>query len=112
MKLTQVDAPVAVGIAGLAVWSLYSNYTNTAPSLADLRTALPDETALRQQLLDCDVLVGSTALLAGGAVGYMTRSMVPVILVALAFAVVSYYHHAALRGPTPDAIERMGPFHA
>lgn len=103
--MDRLESSVAVGVVSVGVWSLYTNYTGTAPSLADLRNTHPHDTTKRQQLLDCDMLVGATALLGGIAISVLMKNVVPLLLAVLSFTVLSYYHHAALAGPTPTMID-------
>jgi hypothetical protein len=95
----------AVALTGFAVWQLVATYTHMAPTLGDLRTNHADDTEHRQRLLDADMCVGGTSLLAGIAATWISRSWVPIALVLGAFAWVSFYHHAALSGPTPEQLE-------
>lgn len=95
----------AVALTGFAVWQLFSTYTTMAPSLSELRDTLGDSTAARQKLADADWCVGGIALLAGGTASYLSRSWLPLALITGALAWVSWYHHSALGGPTPDQID-------
>lgn len=95
----------AVALTGFAVWQLVSTYTDMAPSIGDLRGSLHHDTDARQRLMDADMCVGGIALLAGIAATWLSKSWVPLALVVGAFAWVSWYHHAALSGPTPKEIE-------
>lgn len=97
----------AVALTGFAVWQLMSAYTDMAPSLGDLRSLDGTSTEPRQQLLDADMCVGGLALAAGLSATWLSKSWVPLALVLGTFAWVSYYHHAALRGPTPQQIEEI-----
>lgn len=87
-----------VGLVGFAVWQLHEAYTDMAPDLHALRECDPFDLRPRQQLMDTDVCVGGIALLAGGAASWLMRSPLPLALMALAFVLVSGYHHAVLNG--------------
>jgi len=95
----------AVALTGFAVWSLFNCYTGMAPKLGELRDIHCDNTSARQRLMDADMCVGGIALLAGGFASWMSKSWAPVALVVGSLAWVSFYHHAALGGPTTEQIE-------
>lgn len=95
----------AVALTAFAVWQLVATYTDMAPSIGDLRGSLNHSTEARQKLLDADMCVGGVAIIAGSAASYLGRSWVPLALVVATLGWVSYYHHAALGGPTPGQIE-------
>ena len=95
----------AAAITGIAVWELSKAYQRFAPALGDLRKADCDETDSRQRLLDADMCVGGLAILAGGAASWLSRSWVPLVVIALAMLWVSCYHRAVLNGLTPNQIE-------
>lgn len=100
----RVDHGVAAGLVGVALWQLAEAYRSTAPSLGELRRADRDCVDHRQRLLDADIQVGGLALLVGGAASWLTRSWVPVVLVAAGFAWVSGWHHVVMADLTPDQI--------
>lgn len=96
--MSAVDSGATVGaaaIAGFAVWQMYNAYQGAAPKLSVLRTANNDPVVL-QSLVDADVTVGLMAVLAGGAASYLARDWSPLVIVAVAFATMSLYHHLIL----------------
>jgi hypothetical protein len=97
----------AVALTGFAVWELFDTYTTLAPSMSELRGTHRDDTGARQRLMDADMCVGGIAVLAGSAASYLSRSWIPLVLVTVALGWVSWYHHAALAGPTPRQIEEL-----
>lgn len=97
----------AVALTGFAVWELFDTYTTLAPTMSELRETSCHDTSARQRLMDADVCVGGIAVLAGSAAAWLSRSWVPLALVTAALAWVSWYHHAALAGPTPRQIEEI-----
>lgn len=92
----------ATALVGFAIWETANAYGQFAPSLASMRDSRGDDTSCRQQLLDCDCLVGGTALLAGLFAAYLSRSWIPLAVVFIAFLWISGYHHLVLKGPTPN----------
>lgn len=98
MNKVRAEEAGLVGLVGFAVWQLHNAYTDMAPDLHALREANGDDVKPRQQLLDTDVCVGGIALLAGVAASWLMRSPVPILLMGLAFVLVSGYHHAVLNG--------------
>lgn len=99
------DIGVATGIASFGVWQVYNAYTAGAPKLAALRAAPADDWLSRQQLWDADIMIGSMVAIAGVTCAVIARKVWPLALLALAFAVVVYYHHSALNGPHPTETE-------
>lgn len=99
--MNTAEAAAAAGVITFAVWQLHTAYTNTAPPLADLRNAARDDDATLLHLLDADATVGAVAGIAGVAASVLTRSWVPVGIVALTYGALVWYHHAALNGAPP-----------
>lgn len=99
-----MEPVAAAGLVGVALWQLAEAYRETAPKLGELRRADRDCVDHRQRLLDADLLVGGLALLAGGAASWLTRSWVPIVIVAAGYAWVSCWHHLVMGSLTPDQI--------
>lgn len=99
-----MEPVAAAGLVGVALWQLAEAYRGTAPALGDLRRADRNCVDHRQRLLDADLLVGGLAILAGGAASWLTKSWVPVAIVAVGFAWVSGFHHLVMGSLTPDEI--------
>lgn len=74
-------------------------YNDTAPSLQGLRSRPPNDPTGRQQLLDADLLVGTTVLIAGAFASWGVSSWVPLLALMIVFAVSSIWHHAVLNSP-------------
>lgn len=86
----------AAAIVGFAVWELAQTYCGMVPSMGELRDAKPG--SMGQKLLDTDMCVGGLALIAGGFAAWLSKSIMPLLAVGLAFAWMSYYHRAAHNG--------------
>lgn len=97
-----IEHTAAAGIIGVALWQLHEAYAKTAPSMTELRRADGDCVDRRQRLRDADWLCGGLALIAGAAASWLTKSWVPLALVAAGFAWVSGWHHLVLASPTPE----------
>ena len=100
MALNTAEAAAAAGVITFAVWQLHTAYTNTAPSLSDLRDADPHSGEFLH-LIDADITVGMVAAIAGVSASLLTKSWVPVGIVSLAYGALVWYHHSALNGPAP-----------
>jgi hypothetical protein len=96
---------IAAAITGFGVWQVYGAYTGIAPSLKELRESGHDETCQRQRLMDAGITVGGTALLAACVGSWLSRSWVPLIIIAATLGWVMHCHYQALKGPTPDDID-------
>lgn len=102
--MPRMEPFAAAAVVGVALWEMTRAYQRSAPPLAELRRADRDDVDTRQRLLDADLLVGGLALLAGGTASWLTRSVVPVAIVAAALAWVSGWHHAVMGSITPQQI--------
>lgn len=96
----------AAALTGFAVWELQKCYVGMAPTLTELRDANGDATEWRQKLLDADMCTGGLALLAGGVASWLSKSYVPLLVVAAAMLWISFYHRTVLAGLTPNQIDR------
>lgn len=94
MKLYEPSAATAV--VGLAVFQLWTAWTNNAPSLAEAREAEPGDASVRQKLIDADLLVGGLAVMVGAVLAVMTRDMTALLLMLVVFGCLSMWHHAVL----------------
>lgn len=100
----ETDAAV-IALLGFAVWETRKAYTDSAPSLTELRSAAPgtdSHITAAQHLLDADMTVGLVAILAGFAASYFTQSWMPIALVGGTYLALCYYHHAVLSAPSPE----------
>lgn len=88
----------ATALAGL-VWETTKAYRAAGPTLAELRQAPSNDTALLQRLIDADITVGIPALLAGIVGAVYMRSPWPLVIVALAVIGTAGYHHSILSDP-------------
>lgn len=95
---------VSVALVGFALWETANAYGQFAPSLSDMREAKGFDVCSRQQLLDCDVMVGGIAFMAGGLASWLSRSWLPLLVTIAGFLWISGYHHLVLRGPTTDEL--------
>jgi hypothetical protein len=98
------ESTAAAALVGLALWELARTYEEHAPKLGELRNGDRDSLEFRQRLLDADITVGGLALLVGGTASWLTRSWIPVVIVALGFAWISGLHHLVQGSYTPDQI--------
>lgn len=91
MRKWEPEAAVAVvGLAAIELWKLWGN---NAPSLAEVRSAAPDDVSIRQRLMDSDITVGSMALIIGVALAILTHDMTALIVMVAIFAALSFFHH-------------------
>ena len=93
----------AAALTSFGVWQIYDAYTKTAPKLTDLRES-GNETTERQQLLDTDMMVGGVAVLAGATASWLSKNVMPLLIILVSFVWLSWYHHLVLKGPTPDVL--------
>lgn len=102
--MDSIAATAAAGIVGVALWELHAAYAKTAPSMTELRRTEGAGVDGRQRLRDADLMCGGLAVLAGAAASWLTRSWVPIALVAAGFLWVSGWHHWVLAGFTPEQL--------
>lgn len=102
--MARAEDAAAAALTGLAVWELARTYHQTAPDLGSLRKAQRDDVEHRQRLLDADLTVGGLALLVGVTAAWISKSWVPLVVVALAFIWISGLSHLVQGSLTPDEI--------
>jgi hypothetical protein len=88
-----VDGAVGLAIVGFGVYEIAKLWQNTAPPLADLRSAHPGDLGSLQKLVDADVTVGLVTLLAAGAAFILTKNLGVALLTLCTFGVLSGYYH-------------------
>lgn len=98
--MNRLEIGAATAIVGAGVYQIHDCYTKHAGSLHDVRQSAPGSLAASQKLMDADCLTGGLTLLAGGALSIATGRVYPVLLAGLAFGLVAWYYHAALRAPS------------
>lgn len=102
--MNRLEIGAATALVGAGVYQIHDCYTKHAGPLTDVRNAATDSYETAQRLLDADTLTGGLTLLAGGALALATGKVTPMVLALLAFGLVAYYYHAALRSvPVRDA---------
>lgn len=99
MDANTTDALAATALAGL-VWEVGKAYRSACPDIPILRESDSNDPKVLQLLVDADFSVGIPALVAGGIASWLMRSWAPVVIVAVALAALSWYHHSILHDPT------------
>jgi predicted short-subunit dehydrogenase-like oxidoreductase (DUF2520 family) len=100
VPVKQWEPTVAATVVGLASYNLWSAWQASAPSLAELRAAEPGDISARQKLLDANMTVGSLALVIGVTIAILTRDITVLLIMAVFFATLSYWHNAVLAAET------------
>ena len=97
MDVTQSPA-FMVGVLGLGTLQIVSLYTSTAPSLQELRDAEPGDDRARQQLMDANIIVGTTTLIIAAMAAAVLNSGWPLLLFVGGLGLVMLWHHLVLYG--------------
>jgi hypothetical protein len=93
--MERLEMGAAIAVVGAGIFQIHDMYTKHAGPLDDVRAALPGDAGVSAQLTDADVLVGSTALIVGGAITLATGKIAPLILSIVGYLLVAGYYHAA-----------------
>lgn len=94
--MARYDAPVAVGVIGLAGFQLLEAWNKNAPTLADIRKAHPNDVTIRQHLMDADFMVGGLAILLGITFATITHDATALIIMLVMFGSISFWFHSVL----------------
>jgi hypothetical protein len=91
----------AAAIVGLATFQIWSAWKDSAPSLAELRSATNSQsevenTAMRQKLSDAVLTVGSLALIVGIAMGVFTKRIDTLILLGCTLGILAVWYYSIL----------------
>lgn len=87
---------LALTIAGIAGFQLLQAWNANAPSLSEVRSAVPGDPAIARQLKDADILIGGTAVVIGTSVAIMSGDKSVLVLMLVMFGTTSLLHHAVL----------------
>ena len=85
---------------GLGAFQLSGVWNDTAPTLAQLRNAAPDDIIIRQQLVDADYSVGTLAVAVGLIITILTKDVTPLLVLLALFAILSVWSHQVLAAPS------------
>jgi hypothetical protein len=96
--MAKLEPAAAASVIGLAGFQLFTAWSNTAPSLSDLRAATPGDDSMRQKLYDADFMVGGLALALGVAFSVLSHDMTALVVMMVIFGMVSLWHHSVLNG--------------
>lgn len=91
-----LEPSAAAAVIGIAAFELWKAWGSNAPSLAECRSAAPDDLATRQQLLDANITVGGMAVVIGVSFAVLTRDMTALVLMLVMLGSLSFLHHWTL----------------
>lgn len=92
-----VNDGVAIAALSLAVVETFRIYRETAPSLAEIRRADPNDYTTAQLILDADMLGVIVVIAIGGGATFLTRKWYPLVLGGISLAMISGYYRAVFR---------------
>jgi hypothetical protein len=95
----KLDDGVAIAALSVAMVEVIRAYRETAPTLADIRRAAPEDFETRQLILDADMMGLIICVAIGGAGAVLTRHWYPLALTLLALGMISGYYRSVLRSP-------------
>lgn len=91
---------LTVGVLGLGTIQVIGLYINTAPKLSDLRSQDPGNIVGRQDLLDADLLIGTSTALLAILASWVTHSPAPLLILLSGLGLVMYWYHSVLNAPS------------
>lgn len=91
--MTRYAPEIAASVIGLSAWELIRTWHDIAPELSDLRGSAAGDIAMKQRLLDADILVGGISLVLGVTFGLLTKDWTALILMLVIFGIVSIWYH-------------------
>jgi len=91
-----INEGVAVAAVGVAVVETLRIYRETAPSLAEIRRAVPGDYIVRQLILDADMLGLIVVAAIGGGGAFLTRRFYPILLTGMTLVLISTYYRMVL----------------
>lgn len=94
--MNKLEPTAAVAVIGFATFELIKLWNDSTPSLKESRNAGRDDVAIRQQVFDADVLVGTLSVIIGVAYAVLTKDMTALIILLVMFGALSFYHHYLL----------------
>ena len=92
--MASYEPTAATAVIGLAGFQLLQAWNTNAPSLAELRTAQPDDIGLRQRLMDSDIMVGGLALILGVSLAVLTKDLSALVVMLMIYGSVSLWFHS------------------
>lgn len=102
MKLNEGAAAAALSVG---VVELFRMYRETAPSLSEIRRAVPGDYVHRQLLLDADMLGLITVVVIGGGAAYLTKQFYPIVLALISLGMISMYYRMVLNSSNEGMLE-------
>lgn len=91
-----LEKEVSIAAIGLTVFSLYQTWQGAAPSMQQLRSSDKGDRAIRAQLLDAEILIGTITVLIAVALAWYTKDKASLFLLVSTFLILSLWSHAVL----------------
>lgn len=82
---------------GFTTVEVVKMWRDAAPSLEEVRSAPPGDTAAAQRMLDANYLGAGLSLLIGGTVSFLTHSWIPLLLSLGTLAYMAWWYRMVLR---------------
>lgn len=98
---TRLEFGAAVGLVGLAIFQMHDLYVKHAPDLPAVRSATHSDIAIRQAILDADILTFGIGVVVGGSICLLTHSYLPIVFTVSAAVLLSFYWRSVLNGEPP-----------
>ena|SRR5436190_19981764 len=92
-----VEEGIAFAALGVAVVETIKIWQDSAPSLRELRSAVPGDLMSRQLILDADMLGLVVVLALGGGGAFLVKRWYPLLLAGGALLLLSAYYRSVLR---------------
>lgn len=93
----EIEQGIAFSAISLSVVETVRLYREVAPSLADIRRAVPGDYETRQLLLDADILALIVVLVMGGSGVVLIRRWYPLLLGLAALMLLSAFYRSVAK---------------
>lgn len=90
------EPQIAAAVIAVGTFELWKVWNDCAPSISEVRNADKNDPAIRTQLFDADVTVGTLAVVIGAAFALISRDATALVLILVMFGVISFLHHYLL----------------
>lgn len=94
-----MEGQMFIPFLGLTTVEIVKLWQNNVPSLEQVRSADPEDPAIHQRLLDADYLGVGLALLVGGSMAILSKSMLPLMLSVASVWLYSKWYSMVLNAP-------------
>lgn len=90
------DRGLIAATLGFTTMEMVKLWQNAAPTLEEVRAADPGDIMIEQRFMDANHLVAGIALMVGGAVSWLSKSWLPLLLALGSASFISWWFRQVL----------------